>query len=189
MEISKNKMVSLDYVLTYDNAEGELIEKTSPEAPLKFLFGAGLMLPKFEETLAGLKEGEKFEIALDCKDAYGEVDENAIVDLPREVFLVDGKFDSEMIKEGNSVPMMSSDGRRLTGLILKVDEAQVKVDFNHPLAGEDLFFTGNVLEVREATDEEIAQVFSAGDCGCGDGCGCDDPQAKEGGCSSSGCGC
>lgn len=162
-----------------------MIEQATAENPMKFLYGAGLMLPKFEEYLAGLKVDDDFEMSLKSGDAYGDVDEKAIVNLPRDVFLVDGKFDEEMIREGNSVPMMSSDGRRLTGMILKVDEKEVRVDFNHPLAGEDLFFTGKVLEVRDATEEELAQIFS--EAGCGGGC-CDDPKESEcgsgGGCCS-----
>ncbi|MCL3781064.1 peptidylprolyl isomerase [Prolixibacteraceae bacterium JC049] len=188
MEIAKNMMVKLSYTLRYDNAQGDIIEQTNDENPLQFMYGAGLMLPKFEEGLVGKKVGENFELSLISADAYGEVDDNAIVELPKDVFLIDGKFDDEMIKEGNSVPMMSSDGRRLTGQILKVGDDIVKVDFNHPLAGADLFFAGEVLEVREATDEEIAEIFSAaGGCGSG-GCGCDSPEDNAG-CGSGSCGC
>lgn len=187
MEIAKNMMVRLSYTLRHDNAEGEIIEQTNEETPLEFLFGAGLMLPKFEEGLTGKKQGDKFELSILSADAYGEIDDNAIVNLPKDVFLIDGKFDDEMIKEGNSVPMMSSDGRRLTGNILKVGDAEVRVDFNHPLAGADLFFTGEVLDARQATDEEIAEIFAHQQGGCGGSCGCDD-QEEAGGCGS-GCGC
>jgi FKBP-type peptidyl-prolyl cis-trans isomerase SlyD len=107
--------------------------------------------------------------------------------------LVNGNFDDELIKEGNTVPMMSSNGQRLNGLVLEVNEDNVKMDFNHPLAGEDLYFAGKVLEVREASDEEVAQILSGGGgCGCGSGgscgSGCDDDSCDTGH-SGGGCGC
>jgi len=199
MTISKNKMVSLTYDLRIGSADGELIEQASAERPLSFVFGAGLMLPKFEALLEGMEQGKTFNINLSAADAYGDVDENAIVDLPKSIFILDGKFDEEMIAVGNTVPMMSTSGQRMNGLVLEITEETVKMDFNHPLAGEDLFFTGDILEVREATDEEIAATLHGGGCGggcgcddssCGSGCGCDDEscstESAHGGC---GCGC
>ncbi len=196
MGIDKNKMVTLTYDLHVDNDKGELIEQASTENPLQFLFGAGMMLPKFEEELAPLNSGESFEISIKNADAYGAVNKEAVVDLPKNVFLVEGKFDDELIKVGNAVPMMSSNGQRMNGLVLEITEEIVKMDFNHPLAGEDLYFKGNVIEVREASEEEIAQIINgSGGCGCGsaDSCdsgGCDDgscgTESSEGGC---GCGC
>lgn len=192
MAITKNKMVSLTYDLRIEGANGELIEQATAEKPLNFVYGAGLMLPKFEDLLEGLEQGNDFNINLKCEEAYGQIDENAIVDLPKNLFLVDGKFDDEMIKVGNTVPMMSASGQRMNGLVLEITDEHVKMDFNHPLAGEDLFFSGKVLEVREATDEEIAATVQGG-CGCNSGgCGCEEGESCEtesangGGC---GCGC
>lgn len=179
LEISKHSMVTLTYDLRIDDEQGEVIEQTTDDKPLQFLYGAGTMLPKFESHLAGLKQGEPFEIRLSKTDAYGDVNEDAIVELPKNVFLVDGNFDDELIAVGNSVPMMSSNGQRLNGLVLDINDETVKMDFNHPLAGEDLFFAGKVLEVREASDEELAQILSGGGCGCGSG---------GGGCGDGGCG-
>lgn len=187
MEIRKNMMVSLTYDLRLDGVDGEIIEQATSEKPLSFVFGAGTMLPKFEALLEGKKQGEKFDISLESKDAYGEEDENAIVDLPKHIFFVDGEFDDEIIKEGNTVPMMSSNGQRMNGIVVEITDDTVKMDFNHPLAGEDLFFSGDVLEVREATDEEIAALFSGG-CGCGDG-GCGSGSCDDGSCSTEGGGC
>jgi len=158
---------------------------------LSFVFGSGLMLPKFESQLEGLEVGKSFEISLQDVDAYGELDENAIVDLPKHIFFVDGEFDEEMIAEGNTVPMMSTSGQKLNGIVLEVTDDTVKMDFNHPLAGENLFFKGEILEVREATEEEIAALSAVG-CGCGSGCNCDDDECGEGSCGSEGkgsCGC
>ena len=193
MKIGKNKMVSLTYDLHYDDAEGELIEQATSEKPLSFVFGAGLMLPKFESSLESLEAGSPFEISLADVDAYGELDENAIVDLPKHIFFIDGEFDDEIVSVGNTVPMMSTSGQRLNGLVLEITDDTVKMDFNHPLAGENLFFKGQILEVREATDDELAALVSGG-CGCGSGsggCGCgDEEDCAEGSCSTSGgCGC
>ncbi|HZH72978.1 MAG TPA: FKBP-type peptidyl-prolyl cis-trans isomerase, partial [Mariniphaga sp.] len=138
--ISKNLMVTLRYDLHLEDENGQLIEKTTDEQPLQFLFGAGEMLPKFESQLEGLQEGEDFTIRLAKDEAYGDVNEDAIVDLPKHVFVVDGKIDEELIAVGNVVPMMSSNGQRLNGQVLNIDDDTVKMDFNHPLAGEDLFF-------------------------------------------------
>ncbi len=188
LEIGKYKMVTLTYDLHVDDEKGEMVEQATAEKPLEFLYGAGVMLPKFETQLEGLKENDPFEIKLEKNDAYGEVNEDAVVDLPKSVFIVDGNFDAELIKIGNTVPMMSSNGQRLNGLVLEVNDESVKMDFNHPLAGEDLHFTGKVIGVREASDEEVAQILSGGGCGCGsDGGGC-----NSGSCgseSSDGCGC
>lgn len=190
LEIGKYKMVTLTYDLHVDDQNGEMVEQATAEKPLQFLYGAGIMLPKFELQLAGLKEKESFEIKLAKTEAYGEVNNDAIVELPKNVFLVDGKFDAELITVGNTVPMMSSNGQRLNGLVLEVNDETVKMDFNHPLAGEDLYFAGEVIEVREASDEEVAQILSGGGCGCGsEGGGCDSGSCdtqNSGGC---GCGC
>jgi len=194
MKIGKNKMVSLTYDLHYDDAAGELIEQATSEKPLSFVFGAGLMLPKFEEHLEGFEVGNPFEISLQDVDAYGELDENAIVDLPKHIFFIEGEFDEEIVSVGNTVPMMSTGGQRLNGLVLEITDDIVKMDFNHPLAGENLFFKGQITEVREASDEEIAATLGGGGCGCGSGgCGCDDEEGcGDGGCSTEGkggCGC
>jgi len=198
MAISKNKMVSLTYDLRIGGAEGELIEQATAERPLSFVYGAGIMLPKFEALLEGMEQGKTFEINLNSADAYGDVDENAIVDLPKSIFIMDGKFDEDIIKVGNTVPMMSTSGQRMNGLVLDITDENVKMDFNHPLAGEDLHFKGDILEVREATDEEIAATVQGGcgsgcgcnDSSCGSGCGCEDESCStESASGSCGCGC
>jgi FKBP-type peptidyl-prolyl cis-trans isomerase SlyD len=189
MAITKNKMVSLTYDLRIEGTDGELIEQATAEKPLTFIYGAGMMLPKFESLLEGLEQGKSFEINLNCSEAYGELDENAIVDLPKHIFIIDGSFDEDIIKVGNTVPMMSTSGQRMNGLVLEITNDSVKMDFNHPLAGEDLFFKGEILEVRDATEEEIAA--SMGGCGCGGGCSCKDGE-HEGeacGCENEACGC
>ncbi len=183
-------MVTLTYSLRIDDENGELVEQATDEKPLEFLYGAGIMLPKFESQLAGLSEGEPFTIKLSKNEAYGDVNDEAVVELPRNVFLVDGKFDDELIKVGNAVPMMSSNGQRLNGLVLELTDEIVKMDFNHPLAGEDLYFSGTVLGVREASDMELANILGTADSGCSTcstsgSCSTEHEHDHDGGC---GCG-
>ena len=187
MTISKDKMVSVTYELKLDGKEGDIFEKAGKDSPLVFLYGSGMMLPAFERALLNKKASDTFEISIAAVDAYGEVNEEAIVDLPKNIFMVDGKIDEELIAPGNSVPMMSTSGQRMEGLVVSVDENIVQMDFNHPLAGEDLHFTGEVLEVRDATPEELSVMFSSG-CGCGSG-GCGSGEGKEAGGCGGGCGC
>lgn len=186
MTVSINKMVKLSYTLRSNNNEGEVIEQTTPETPLQFVFGVGTMLPMFESNLAGLKQGDNFEMQLKASDAYGEIDENAIVDLSKGIFIVDDVFDEERFAIGAQIPMQTSNGQRMNGTIISVDEDTLTMDFNHPLAGIDLHFTGNIIEVRDATEEELTPSMG---CGCGSGgCGSHDQACDDSSCGS-GCGC
>jgi FKBP-type peptidyl-prolyl cis-trans isomerase SlyD len=205
MIAEKNNIVSIVYELRSGSQEGEVVEALTPENPLTFLFGTGGLLPKFEENLSGLTSGDNFEFLLNTEDAYGPVVESAVVHVPKSIFEVDGKMDENLLKVGNMVPMMDAEGRRMNGKILTIDEEAVQMDFNHPMAGNDLFFKGQVAEVREATEEELTHGHvhgEGGGCGCGSGegdgsCGdgscddkggCDDNAKGDGG-GGCGCGC
>jgi len=186
MGISKNKMVSLSYELKLDEENGRLIEQTTSDNPLKFIFGTQKIFPVFESKLEGLEEGNDFKVCIKCDDGYGQIDDKAIVDIPKNVFELEGKFDEEKIKVGNVIPMVTENGQQLQGLVLDVLEETVKMNFNHPLAGRDLYFSGKVIEVRDATEKEIADSTNEnscnceeGGCSCGEG-GCD---CEEGGCN------
>ena len=180
MEITKDKVVSITYELRKDAENGEVVETVTTANPLTFIYGTGGMLPKFEENLDGLKAGDTFKFGLNSEDAYGPVVENAIVEVPLDVFKVDGEVDNNILQVGNMVPMMDNSGNRLNGKILSIGEDAVKMDFNHPMAGKDLFFTGTVTEIREATEEELSHGHvhgsgggcASGNCGDGHGGGC-----------------
>lgn len=200
MKITANKSVSAEYELFVEgDAEGtlELMEKATADAPMSFVYGIGMMLPKFEEHLFGLQKGDKFEFTINKEDAYGEYEDESVLDLDRAIFEIDGKLDTEMIYEGNIVPLMDNEGNRINAQIVTVNDTHVKVDLNHPLAGEDLHFKGSIVEVREATEKELAALMGGG--GCGGGCGCGDNGCGDGGCGTgedddmgscgSGCGC
>lgn len=195
MIAEKNNVVSIVYELRSGSAEGEVVESLNNDNPLTFLFGTGGLLPKFEENLSGLTSGDGFEFLLRSEDAYGPVVENAIVHVPKSVFEIDGKIDETLMKVGNTVPMMDAEGRRLNGKVIAIEPEAVQMDFNHPMAGNDLFFKGQVTDVRSATEEELSHghVHAAGGCGCGshDGGSCDDKEKcdDQGGGGGCGCGC
>jgi FKBP-type peptidyl-prolyl cis-trans isomerase SlyD len=156
MEVSKNKVVSLIYELRVDNHDGELIETVDRNSPLTFLFGTGSLLPKFEEYLAGKKVGDLFDFNLSSEEAYGSFDEDSVIKVPLKAFEIDGKIDYELVKVGNKIPMQDGEGHRLTGLVKTIDTESVTMDFNHPLAGNRLFFKGEITEIRNATEEELS---------------------------------
>ncbi len=155
MKIDDKKFVSLKYELTLDNKQNEIFEKTSTEEPLSFIFGLGKMLPKFEQNLSGLKVQDKFEFSLEPDEAYGEYSEKAIVNVPVDVFKKDGIIDKSLLKIDNVVPMKMSNGHILNGLIKSFDNEFVVMDFNHILAGKKLFFSGEILSIRDATKDEL----------------------------------
>lgn len=193
MKISTHKFVSLTYDLNVggEGEELELMERATVEQPLEFVFGTGSMLEAFEAQLENLSEGDTFNFDLSPDKAYGEYDDEYLVDLPRSMFEQDGKLNTEVVFEGNVLPMMDTNGNRLNGSVVSIGDETIKMDFNHPLAGETLHFSGKIQVVREATPEEIAALTASGGCGCGSGCGCGD-QSDGCGCGgheSSGCGC
>src|SRR6478609_12215031 len=157
MKISKDKVVSISYKLETTNAEGAkvLVEEVSTSQPMVFLFGAGNLIQRFEDNLENKIKGDGFEFMIPSDEGYGEYDFEAIVKLPVDVFKVNGEFDREQFQPGTVVPMTDQDGNFLRGKIMEVSDQEVQVDFNHPMAGQDLYFKGAVVDVREATGEEI----------------------------------
>ena len=189
METVENKYITVAYKLyTIEDGEKDLVEEAKAENPFQFISGLGTM-PEAESQIASLNKGDKFEFIIPSQEVYGEYNEEHVLDLPRYIFEIDGKFDSERIYEGSVVPLMDAEGHRMNGTVVEVKPDTVVVDMNHPLAGADLNFVGEVTESRPATNEEIQEVVNmmggggcscgCGDCGsdcgdhgCGDGCGC-----------------
>ena len=167
MKISDNKVVALSYILEVEGAERD---RADADKPLEFIYGMGYLLPKFEAAVLGKEVGESFDFVLSPEEGYGVYSASAVIDLPRTMFETDGKMDSR-ITEGATIPMMTNDGRVVPGRVLEIGAEKVKMDFNHDMAGKHLHFSGEILDVRESTDED----FGAGGCaGCGGDC--------EGGC-------
>ncbi len=157
MKIAEEKAVSVNYHLTasLNGGSEELVEQTSVERPFVFLFGFGQLLPDFEANLNGKSKGDKFDFRITAEKGYGLVEKDYIVKVNKESFIVDGKFDDERVKLGADIAMHDQDGNQLIGKVLEISDEAVTMDFNHPLAGHDLHFVGEVLEVRDATTEEL----------------------------------
>lgn len=183
-KVAPGKYVELGYDLYQINPDGseQLVHQTDMNDPEKIVFGVtrGVIVP-LERALDGLEEGGEFDVVAKADEAFGPRDNEQVVELDRDIFVVDGKFDEENIKAGAIVPMMTADGYRINGIVLEVGPEKVKMDFNHPLAGKDIRFRGKVTVVRDATPEELQPAH-----GCG--CGCDHDSCGEGDHDHCGCG-
>ncbi len=155
MKIDKNKVVTLVYKLQENDEQGTVVEQVQEDKPFVFLYGSGHMLPKFEENLDGLNVEDSFNFKIGKDDAYGDFQDNAVVDVPKKIFEVDGELREDLLQVGQVIPMEDKEGNQLTGIVKEVQDEKVIMDFNHPMAGKDLYFTGTVLDVREATQEEL----------------------------------
>ena len=152
MKIVKHTVPSVTYTLVVD---GEVVDMAEKDKPLLFIHGIGMMVPGFESNLEGLTSGTKYDFKLTPEEAYGAYNEEAVVDLPISTFMVDGKVNEKMLNVGQVVPMQDQNGSPLNGTIMEINGEAVKMDFNHMLAGKELNFAGEIIDVREATKEEI----------------------------------
>ncbi|PKP43300.1 MAG: peptidylprolyl isomerase [Bacteroidetes bacterium HGW-Bacteroidetes-12] len=150
----KNKVIAVSYNLHKDTAKGELIESTEGKEPLRFLSGLGQMIPDFEKNVANLNQGDTFSFGIKAEDAYGSRTEEAIIELPQDIFKKEGKLVDE-VQVNNVLPLQDQNGNVVPAKVLAINTETITVDVNHPLADQDLHFTGTVVEVRTATQEEI----------------------------------
>jgi FKBP-type peptidyl-prolyl cis-trans isomerase SlyD len=155
MKAEANKVVSITYELKKDSHQGELIEKVTQENAVEFIFGKGMMLPAFEKNLENLEEGTDFQFELKVEEAYGPVMKENVIDIPADTFAVDGKIQEGLLTVDNIITMQDNEGHQFPGRVDKVEGDKVTMDFNHPMAGQDLYFTGNIVGLREATKEEL----------------------------------
>ena len=180
METVENKYITLAYKLyTIENGEKEFTEEAPAEHPFQFHIGTGPHIGIFREPGERPDKGDKFDFTIKAEEAYGEYDEEHVIDLPKNIFEIEGKFDSERVVEGAVIPLMTSEGQRINGSVVEVKDDVVVMDMNHPLAGCDLNFVGEITENRPATNDELsemARMMSGGGCsgGCGGGCNCGD---------------
>ncbi len=157
LTVSKNKVVSLSYELNANlpNEAPRFIEQTSAAQPFVFLVGSQQTIPEFENNLLTKKKGDGFNFIIEAQNAYGLTDGDLIINIPKNTFLVDGVFDENKIKVNHELAMNDADGREVIGLVKKISEEFVTMDFNHPLANHTLHFKGLIEDVREASKEEI----------------------------------
>ncbi len=152
MEIEENRIVTLTYELRESGPQGTVLEVMDTNWPFKFFFGGGNLLPAFEDHIQGLKPGESFEFTLPPEQAYGPVQEQQVIDLPRAPF---DDAEGNILAEGNFVTVTDQNGNQHNGQIVTFNDSTVSVNFNHVMAGKSLHFKGVVLEVREATTDEL----------------------------------
>ena len=150
----KNKVISLDYKLFRDTLEGEMIETTEGKEPLVFMSGVMHMIPEFEAKVINLNAGDTFSFGIKAENAYGTKTDEAVIELPQDMFMKEGKL-AEEVAVDNILPLQDQNGQMVPAKVVSINKETVTVDVNHPLADQDLHFTGSVVEVREATKEEV----------------------------------
>lgn len=184
MTIAKDKVVVMHYSV---RANDQLVDSSFDAEPLSFIVGHGLLIPGLEAQLLGKASGDKLEVEVAAADAYGERYDALVQQVPKSMF---GDIEVQPGMQFRA----STDGGEQSVVVIEVEEDNVVVDGNHPLAGMDLSFDVEILEVRDATEEELAHGHLHGAGGCGGGCGgCgDEHEHAEGGCcggNEGGCGC
>ena len=181
MKVENNKVVAVSYAL---EVEGKIADRSAPGQPLEYTHGTGMLLPKFEAALAGKEPGDSFDFILSPEDGYGKYDPSYKIDLPKTAFAIDGKVREDRLVVGRTIPMLNQAGQVVQGTVAEVTEMAVTMDFNHPMAGKTLHFTGKVESVREATEEERCGCHGRGKChegGCEGSCesGCEGHEEGE----------
>ena len=154
MKAAPDRVVKITYELRTEPI-GEVKDSADKESPFAFLFGHGNVLDLFEKNLEGKITGDKFRFNLSAEEWYGEYDNEAVIQLNKSVFSVDGVVQQEMLFVGNVVPLQDQHGQPFQGRVVNIAGDMVTVDLNHPLAGKPLYFSGEVLEVREANPVEL----------------------------------
>ena len=186
--VGPGKFVGYKYKL-YNEGDVSLLFEVPEDAPDMLVYGVSQeVVPGLLSALEGLGAGDRFETTLPPAAAFGERFDDNVVTLDKEIFMRDGKLADE-VEVGALLPMMTAEGFRIQGRVLEVGD-KIKMDFNHPFAGLTVRFEGEVLEVRDATPEELRPAHGCGCSGCGshDG-GCGEGSCGEGGgCGCSGCG-
>ncbi len=173
LTVRDDLVVSVDYTLRL--ADGEIVDSSIGRGPLTFIQGRGEIIPGLEKALYGMSVGEEKDIVVAPADAYGEFDADLLKTLPRSVFPAD-----MILEEGQGFRLRTNSGQVVVAYVYAIEDDQVTLDLNHPLAGETLYFNVKIAGLREATAEELANSPRPGGCsecasgqeGCGSGEGC-----------------
>lgn len=158
MQIAANKAVSIEYTLT--NEAGEVIDSSVGGAPLAYLHGAANIIAGLEKALEGKQAGDELNVTVEPEEAYGEFRPELVAMLPRNMF--EGVDELEV---GMQFHASAPDGGMQIVTIRALEGDEVTVDGNHPLAGQALTFQVKVIDVRDATADEIAHGHLHGE-GC-----------------------
>ena len=146
LKVNDGQVVSMEYTLKVD---GEIADSSEGREPLEYVHGAGNIIPGLEREMVGMAVGESKEVVVAAADGYGEEDEKAFMDVPRE------QFPEEIpMQIGTELQVQNQAGQPMYARIVTVGDKSVRLDFHHPLAGKELHFSVKVVGVREATSEE-----------------------------------
>ncbi len=157
--VADDMVVTLDYLLQLDDGQ-EIDRSDSQDEPFEFLQGRGQIIPGLEKALVGMSVGDKKKVVIAPVDAYGELDPQDFDTVSRDMFPPD-----LALTEGESLQMRDTESDKVfQATVSKIKEDSVILDFNHPLAGETLFFQVEIAGLRAATSEELAHghVHGAG---------------------------
>ena len=167
MKIQDQSVVTMTYVLREKDENGRLIQEATKENPFQFICGMQQVLPKFEENLMGKEPGDHYCFYLTPEEGYGVRSDKNIVDLDKNIFMQNGVL-MEIVKEGAQLMMQTYNGPMM-GVVMEIGDKHVKMDFNHDLAGVPLCFSGEILAVRESTDDDFSDSCG-GSCDSCSGC-------------------
>ena len=154
--VQNDVVVSMEYTLHVD---GEKIDSSEGQDPLQFLVGYGNIISGLEREMMGMKVGDSKDVVIQPADAYGEFDDAAFMEVPR------GEFPKDMpIEEGLELSVRDDSGQARYARIEAIEGDTVTLNFNHPLAGDELHFNVKVVDLREPTEEELqhGHVHQAG---------------------------
>lgn len=183
MKIEAKKVVAISYEVKVD---GETVDMATEEKPLDYIQGTRMIIPMLEATLEGKEEGDTFACIIPPEEAYGEYDLAKVFDIPKSSFEFKGRLREDLMEVGRYIPMLNSAGEVCHGMIVEVKEEKVTMDFNAPMAGKTLHFTGKVLSVRDATEKELTEglhgEFLPPEEGCHRHGGCHGHHHEDGGC-------
>jgi FKBP-type peptidyl-prolyl cis-trans isomerase SlyD len=166
--VSDNLVVSLDYTLTVD---GAVLDSSEDSGPIEFIQGRGEIIQGLEDGITGMRLNENREVIVEPVNGYGEIDPEAVVDVPTEDFP-----EGIPLEVGIQLQVSDDNGQMMDATILEVNEDVVKLDFNHPLAGKQLVFNVTITGLRDATQEELDHGHVYEDCDCED---CEDCEEEE----------
>ena len=147
MQITADMVVSIDYTLTDD--QGTVIDSSEGRGPLAYLHGKNNIIPGLENALEGKSKGDSLQVKVSPEEGYGERSDELSQEIPKQMF--EG---NDEIQVGMQFQTMTDSGPQVV-TVTKVEEETVTVDGNHPLAGENLNFDVTIVDIREASAEEL----------------------------------
>ncbi len=152
---------------TVKNSKGEVVDSNKGQAPLEFISGKGQIIPGLEKEIETMNVGEEKTVKVPANEAYGEYNEEMVQEVPRD------QFEGIDLQKGMTLYGQTPDGQTIAVTVKDFDDKKVIIDYNHPLAGEDLTFDVKIVTKREATaDEALSGQVGGQACSCGEGCGC-----------------